>query len=123
MFSRFGYDGDDWHEVLTSELVPVSEWILDTTEGYEDSFEGRVRTVTDQLADLLVEKNQSYGNAALDPVSIFSNASPVERLGARIDEKLARLARGHEYPGDDTVWDLMGSLVLFYLAKQDEESE
>lgn len=36
----------------------------------------------------------------------------VEQINVRIDDKLSRLARGNEYPGDDTELDLIGYLIL-----------
>ena len=82
------------------------------------AFEDEVRTILDNAGDLLVEKNKAYGNSALDPVRVFSRASTVEQLNVRIDDKLSRLARGHEYPGDDTIRDLIGYLVLLLRAKE-----
>jgi hypothetical protein len=43
---------------------------------------------------------------------MFSKASPREQLLVRIDDKLSRLAHGSEFPGDDTIVDLAGYLVL-----------
>ena len=64
------------------------------------------------LEAMLLEKNAAYGNSALDPLKIFSQASALERLNSRIDDKLSRIARGHEYAGDDTELDLIGYLIL-----------
>lgn len=77
--------------------------------------------VCSQLADMLVAKNEAYGDSALDPVRMFSKASAEEQLLVRIDDKLSRLARGQEYPGDDTVWDLLGYLVLLVVARQQRQ--
>ena len=77
------------------------------------SFETDVIEVTEDIAALLIEKNKAYGNSALDPVRIFSKADPLEQLQVRIDDKLSRLARGNEYPGDDTITDLLGYLILY----------
>lgn len=68
------------------------------------------------LCSLLIEKNKSYGNAALSPVRVFSKADPIEQLKVRIDDKLSRLQSGKEYPGDDTVKDLTGYLILYLVA-------
>jgi len=32
------------------------------------------------IAQMLIEKNISYGDSALDPVRIFSKANPIEQL-------------------------------------------
>jgi len=66
----------------------------------------------ENLCTMLIKKNQSYGNSALEPLRLFSKASPREQLLVRIDDKLSRLDRGREFPGDDTIVDLAGYLVL-----------
>ncbi len=70
-----------------------------------------------EIAHMLIEKNISYGNSALDPVRIFSKAGPREQLHVRIDDKLNRLMKGTEYPGDNDIDDLIGYLVLLKIAK------
>jgi len=82
------------------------------------TFEQKVRRILDGMADLLVEKNAAYGNSALDPVRIFSKADAIEGLNQRIDDKLSRIARGSEYPGEDTIRDLIGYLVLRLIAEE-----
>ena len=76
-----------------------------------------VRVCTD-ISIMLQEKNVAYGDSALDPVRIFSKASPVEQLLVRIDDKLSRFARGTDYPGDNDIDDLIGYLVLLKIAKE-----
>ena len=76
-----------------------------------------ITEVCDEVRRVLLEKNRTYGNSALDPVRIFSKADPVEQLNVRIDDKLSRLARGNEYAGDDTELDLIGYLVLRRVAR------
>lgn len=75
----------------------------------------------DGVRDLLLSKNAAYGNSALDPVRIFSKASPVEQLLVRLDDKLSRLARGSS-AGEDVELDLLGYLVLLRVARQLEGS-
>jgi hypothetical protein len=67
------------------------------------------------IRDMLLEKNASYGNSALDPLRIFSTASASEQIRVRIDDKISRIARGKEI-GEDTVLDLIGYLVLLRIA-------
>lgn len=73
-----------------------------------------------ELADFLIEKNKAYGDSALQPVRVFSTADAQEQLKVRIDDKLSRLMRGHEFAGDDTVQDLLGYLVLLQVARKQE---
>ena len=70
---------------------------------------------------MLIAKNRAYGDSALDPVRIFSKADAIEQIYVRIDDKLSRVKRGHEYPGDDTISDLIGYLVLLLVAKERDE--
>ncbi len=77
----------------------------------------RIARECDRIKAFLVEKNISYGNSATDPIRLFSQANTVEQLLVRIDDKLSRVQRGSgEYPGDDTILDLIGYLVLLRLA-------
>jgi hypothetical protein len=76
-----------------------------------------VRVCTN-ISIMLQEKNAAYGDSALDPVRIFSKASPIEQLLVRIDDKLSRFARGTDYPGDNDIDDLIGYLVLLKIAKE-----
>lgn len=69
-----------------------------------------------ELADFLVEKNDKYGDAYSAGVRVFSDLSPQQRIRARIDEKLNRLAAGST--DEDTAWDLAG-LMIHLLVQRD----
>lgn len=71
----------------------------------------------DSLKALLLAKNAAYGNSALEPLRVFSKASPVEQILVRIDDKLSRLARGAN-AGEDVERDLAGYLVLLAVARR-----
>lgn len=81
------------------------------------SFPGELELALGEIADLLLAKNRSYGDSALNPIRILSRADPQEALRVRIDDKLSRLARG---TGDqeDTILDLIGYLVMLRLAQK-----
>lgn len=79
--------------------------------------EDKIKAIMSRIERLLIEKNRAYGDSALDPVRVFSKESAVEQIYVRIDDKLSRVQRGHEYPGDDTIFDLVGYLVLLLVAK------
>jgi hypothetical protein len=82
--------------------------------------QAKIRQVCQKLAEFLVKKNIAYGDSAINPVRIFSKASPLEQINVRIDDKLNRLMQGGEYPGDNDEWDLAGYLVLKQVAKMEE---
>lgn len=71
-----------------------------------------IQEVCEEIKAFLLEKNRAYGNSAADPVRIFSKVDALEQINVRIDDKLSRMARGNEYPGDDTELDLVGYLIL-----------
>jgi len=78
----------------------------------ETQTQQKIRKICNEIADLLVEKNKSYGNSFAEPIGIFSKQTPREQVAIRIDDKINRVAKGGEFPGDDTIIDLIGYLVL-----------
>ena len=85
--------------------------------------ENSITQVILDIEKMLIEKNRAYGDSALEPVRIFSKAQTIEQLYVRIDDKLSRVEGGHEYPGDDTIKDLIGYLVLLLIAKERDANE
>lgn len=71
-----------------------------------------IRAVCNEVREMLLAKNAAYGDSATAPLRVFSRASVEEAILVRIDDKLSRIARGHEFADDDTVLDLIGYLVL-----------
>ena len=70
---------------------------------------------------MLAEKNDAYGNSALQPINIFSKGNAVDSLCARIDDKLARIKnRGLADSTEDTLFDLCGYLILLIIAKDEK---
>ena len=72
----------------------------------------------DAVKSLLLAKNAAYGDSALEPVRIFSQATPVEQILVRLDDKLSRISRGGGIVGDDedVIQDLIGYLILLQIA-------
>ena len=73
----------------------------------------------DSIKRLLLEKNTRYGNSALQPLRLFSKATPIEGLLVRIDDKLSRLREVGIDPAadEDTLIDLIGYLILLLEAR------
>lgn len=88
----------------------------------QSDFAKDVRTVLGEVETMLVSKNEAYGNSALDPVRIFSKASPREQLLVRLDDKLSRLSRGDE-AGEDVLDDILGYIVLLKIYNEKESSK
>lgn len=83
-----------------------------------NEFEIKLSETITEIEQMLLEKNASYGNSALDPVRIFSKADKVEQIKVRIDDKLSRLHSGKSDLGEDTVNDLIGYLILLKIAQR-----
>jgi hypothetical protein len=90
--------------------------LSDFNKDIRNTTEKRISEVCEEMSRLLIDKNRSYGNSALDPVRIFSKSDEKEQIRVRIDDKLSRFSRGGEYPGDNDIDDLIGYLVLLKVA-------
>jgi len=66
----------------------------------------------------LIQKNIQYGNSALNPLRIFSQASPDEQIKVRIDDKLSRIKNQSTGDSEDSVGDLIGYLVLMRIQRR-----
>lgn len=84
----------------------------------EQEFEKEVKSVCNNVAEMLIEKNKSYGNSALEPINCFYKGDAGTSIRVRIDDKLSRIMRGNEFQGEDTVWDLLGYLVLLIISQK-----
>jgi len=88
-----------------------------------DEVQALIAEECDGVKDLLIEKNQAYGNSAINPKRIFSKASPVEQIKCRIDDKLSRMANDHvsnnnAINSEDITKDLLGYLILLRVAER-----
>jgi hypothetical protein len=69
-----------------------------------------------EISHNLVLKNISYGDSALSPIRLFSQADSIEQLKVRIDDKLNRIKNAQGFPGDNDIDDLIGYLILLKIA-------
>lgn len=83
----------------------------------------KIAKVCDEIKDLLLSKNQRYGDSALNPIRVFSKASSTDQLLVRIDDKLSRIARGVGLVAEDedVIQDLIGYLILLKIAMDDSK--
>lgn len=76
-------------------------------------FEKDLSQILEEIATMLISKNEKYGNSALEPLGVFSQLSAREGLLVRIDDKLKRIKNGSLQKDDeDVVNDLIGYLIL-----------
>ena len=82
-----------------------------------------IAKICDDIRDLLLRKNQAYGNSALEPIRVFSKASSCEQILVRIDDKLNRIKQGANIlsEDEDVLQDLIGYLILLKVWKETTE--
>ena len=92
--------------------------------GNMTNMQDKIKFECKMISDLLCSKNDSYGDSACSPRQIFSKLDADEAICARIDDKLARIAnRGLNGDTEDTLFDLIGYLVLLRIAQKDKIME
>ena len=75
------------------------------------------------VADLLVQKNEAYGDSALNPAGIFSKLKASEALKIRLDDKLKRIQNvGVSDETEDTLMDCAGYMILLMIALDNESN-
>lgn len=88
-----------------------------------NDFESKVWDITGSVAKLLIEKNKSYGDSALNPIRCFSKLNSLEGIKLRIDDKLSRIRNGNNSFNEDTILDLIGYLVLLKIAEDNKNDD
>lgn len=86
------------------------------------STKDKIKIKCKELEALLIDKNNKYGDSALDPLHIFSSCNASTSIKVRLDDKLKRIANaGVVEDTEDTLIDIAGYIILLMIAK-DEES-
>lgn len=86
------------------------------------NFHQQVYQVLSEITEMLIAKNQKYGNSAIEPLGIFSELTPEEGLKVRIDDKLKRIKNGSlDKDDEDVINDLIGYLVLLKILQKDQK--
>ncbi len=76
-----------------------------------------------QIAEMLILKNVSYGNSALNPIKIFSKGDDLNGIRNRIDDKLTRIQNAQTFAEENDVEDLNGYLVLYQIGLDESKSK
>ena len=88
------------------------------------STKNKIKNKCKELEDLLLYKNEKYGNSALEPLNVFSQANAVAGIKMRIDDKLKRIKNaGLCDATEDTLQDLAGYLILLMIANEDASND
>ena len=88
------------------------------------STSNKIKQKCKELEELLLSKNSKYGNSALEPLNVFSEANAVAGIKMRIDDKLKRIKNaGLVDATEDTLQDLAGYLILLMIARDNASND
>ena len=83
----------------------------------------KIKLKCQEIEDLLIQKNDAYGDSALNPVGIFSSLKASEAIRIRLDDKLKRIANvGLNDETEDTLMDCAGYMILLMIANENESN-
>ena len=77
-----------------------------------------IKEAADEIVEMLLLKNQAYGDSALNPLRIFSKADAEDGIKVRIDDKLSRIKNQGFDDSEDAIQDLIGYLILYKAGKR-----
>ena len=112
---------DRWGAELVQAANVAQEETNEVPADVANPFPAKVRAILSEIGDTIIAKNEQYGNAALEPVRIFSKASATEQIKVRMDDKISRLVRGNGEGDEDAQADLLGYIVLLKIAQSEDD--
>lgn len=85
----------------------------------------KISEISDSMKDLLLYKNNKYGDAALNPINIFYKGDSTNSILIRLDDKLSRVINNPKTPNINDIADIIGycSLLLISLKATKEDIE
>jgi len=78
----------------------------------------KIKQKCDEIRDLLLEKNRSYGNSVFDKGVLFE-VEPMYAIQARINDKLNRIKSKSSYLSENDLMDLTGYFILLQVLRDE----
>ena len=76
----------------------------------------KITEITDAMRELLLYKNQKYGDSALNPKQIFYKGNATSSILIRLDDKLGRIMANTDVtPRINDVADIIGYCTLLLI--------
>ena len=75
----------------------------------------KICEITDAMKDLLLYKNEKYGDSAIYPKRIFFKGESADSIKIRLDDKLSRVISSEETRVND-VCDIIGYCTLLLIS-------
>lgn len=83
----------------------------------------KIIEITDSMQDLLLYKNEKYGDSALSPNNIFYKGNSTNSILIRLDDKIGRIKNNSDsVPRINDICDVIGYCVLL-LASMNVKAE
>lgn len=76
----------------------------------------KIAEVCDKIKEILIYKNQNYGNSALNPEPIFYKGSAQDSILIRLNDKISRIKNNKDKPRINDISDLIGYCVLLLVS-------
>ena len=81
------------------------------------STQQKIAEITEAIRDLLLYKNQKYGDSALNPKKIFYKGDARNSILIRLDDKLGRImANADATPRINDIADIIGYCTLLLIS-------
>ena len=78
----------------------------------------KIKQKCDEIRDLLLEKNRSYGNSVFDKGVLFE-VEPMYAIQARINDKINRMKSKSNYLSENDLMDLTGYFILLQVLRDE----
>lgn len=98
----------------------VMKGLMDDPYGDATPTQRKIREITDAMKDLLLYKNNKYGDSAINPLCIFTKHiksvdAKTAAILVRIDDKISRVKNADELRTND-VADILGYCTLLLIS-------
>jgi hypothetical protein len=105
---------------VSMDTVQGNVWasLMDGKDPYgEAPTQRKIREITDAMKDLLLYKNQKYGDSAISPKKIFYKGDSTNSILIRLDDKLGRvMSNTEDKPRVNDVCDIIGYCTLLLIS-------
>ena len=93
------------------------KYMIKENEALLTETQKKIVEITDSIKDLLLYKNQKYGDSAINPKKIFYKGDSTNSILIRLDDKLGRvMSNTEEKPRVNDVADIIGYCTLLLIS-------
>lgn len=95
----------------------VMKGLMDDPYGDATPTQRKIREITEAMKDLLLYKNNKYGDSAISPKKVFYKGDSTNSILIRLDDKIGRIMSNTEdKPRVNDVCDIIGYCTLLLIS-------